>query len=187
MLLYICLAFAAVVAVVLILAALRPAEFRVERRLAMSAPPARPFAETNDFHRWQAWSPYEKLDPAMERTFTGPATGVGAAYAWSGNAKAGAGRITIVESQPAGRIRLKLEMFKPFAVTNLVEFTYVPTGDQTMVTWSMTGRCNLMFKVFGLFVDTDKLCGRDFEAGLAALKTIVEAPGPTVSRPAHPA
>jgi hypothetical protein len=175
MLIKILIAVAVVVVAFVVIVALRPSDFRVARSTTAAAPAPAVFAHVNDFHKWPAWSPYEKLDPAMTKTFDGAPTGTGARYAWAGNSKAGEGRITITESRPSDLIRMKLEFVKPFVATNDVAFTFTPDGDRTAVTWSMTGRNNFMFKAVGLFMSMDKMVGGEFEKGLADLKAVVEA------------
>ncbi len=172
---YILIALAAVVLLFLAIVAMQPAEFRVTRTATINAPPADVFPHVNDLHKWEAWSPWARLDPEMKLTYDGPAEGAGASYAWSGNNKVGEGRSTIMESRPNERVRLKLEFIRPFAGTNDVEFTFRPEGDQTSVTWDMQGRNNFMSKAFCVFVNMDKLVGGDFEKGLAQLKAVVEA------------
>ena len=159
--------------------ALRPSEYRVARRTTIAAPPSAVFAQVNDFHHWGAWNPWAKIDPAMQQRYEGSAAGVGAVYAWEGNKEVGEGRMTIVESRPHDRIRIKLEFLKPFAATSLAEFTFRPDGDRTDVAWSMTGDVNFVAKVVHLFMDMDKMIGGNFEKGLAAMKSVVEA-GPRV-------
>lgn len=153
----------------------RPDEFKVARSATMSASPATVFAQVNDFHNWEAWSPWAKLDPACKNSFSGAAAGKDAGFAWDGNNKVGAGRMTITDSQPPELVRIHLEFLRPFKATNTTEFTFRPQGGQTLVTWTMTGRNNLMSKVFGLFVDCDTMVGRDFEKGLAGIKAVAEA------------
>jgi uncharacterized protein YndB with AHSA1/START domain len=165
----------AVVIVVFVVVAIQPKEFRVARSTTMSAPPPAVFAVVNDFHEWQAWNPWGKIDPAMKQTFDGAPSGVGAIYAWAGNKEVGEGRMAIVESRPSERIRVKLEFFKPFAATNTAEFTFKPEGNQTSVTWSMFGEKNFMAKAIHLFMSMDKMIGGQFEKGLADMKAIVEA------------
>ena len=155
--------------------ATRPSDFRIERSLAMAAQPAVVFGHVNDLHRWDAWSPWAKLDPQMKVTYSGPAAGVGAVHAWTGNKKVGEGRMTITQSEPVKRIVLKLEFIKPFTATNMTEFTFTPQGGGTLVNWAMTGRNNFMMKLFGVLMNMDKMIGKDFEKGLAALKTVGEA------------
>jgi len=168
------LALAALIAVVLIVAAFQPAEFQVSRSTLISAPPAALFAEVNELPRWKNWSPYEKLDPAMKRTFEGPAAGVGAVYAWDGNSQAGAGRMTVTESQPAAKVAIRLDFSKPLEGTSDVAFTFAPEGGQTRVTWAMTGHNGYIGKIFCLFMNMDKLVGGQFEEGLANLKSLAE-------------
>ncbi len=168
------IALAAIVAVFVLIVFLQPSEFRIARAATISAPPALVFAHVNDFHRWVAWSPYEKLDPGMKKTYEGPPSGNGASYAWSGNSQAGEGRATIMESRPSDLIRIKLEFIRPLACTNTAEFTFEPAGGQTAVTWSLAGRNSFMGKAVGLFMNMDKMVGGQFEEGLAQLKSVVE-------------
>jgi uncharacterized protein YndB with AHSA1/START domain len=172
---YILIALAAVVLLFLAIVAMQPAEFRVTRTATINAPPADVFPHVNDLHKWEAWSPWARLDPEMKLTYDGPAEGAGASYTWSGNNKVGEGRTTITESRPNDLVRLKLEFVRPFTATNDVEFTFRSEGDQTSVTWDMTGRNNFMSKAFCLFVNMDRMVGGDFEKGLAQLKAVVEA------------
>jgi hypothetical protein len=132
------------------------------------------FEQVNDLHKWEAWSPWDRMDPNSKKTFSGPGAGVGASYSWVGP-KTGEGRMTLVESRPAELVRLKLDFVKPFKANNTAEFTFTVKGDQTVVTWSMTGRNNFMGKAFGLIMNFDKMCGGDFEKGLANLKSVTEA------------
>jgi hypothetical protein len=157
-----------------VVVAIRPSAFRIERTAKMSAPPSAVFAEVNDFHRWEAWSPWEKLDPNLKRSYEGAAAGTGSIYSWSGNNKVGQGRMTIIESRPSDLVRIKLEFMRPFKATNIAEFSFVPEGNETAVSWIMTGTNNFFLKAFGLFVSMDKLVGGDFEKGLAAMKSVVE-------------
>jgi len=153
----------------------RPDEFTVSRSATMATPLERVFPHVEDLHKWEAWSPWAKLDPEARSSFQGAASGEGAAMSWSGNRKIGEGRMTITQSQENEWIRLRLEFIKPFRATNTAEFTFKPKGNQTLVTWSMSGKNSFFFKVFGLFMDCDKMAGRDFEKGLAAMKAVVEA------------
>jgi hypothetical protein len=170
------LVLAAIVAVFVAVVAMQPSEFRVTRSATMSAPPSDVFAQVNDFHKWQAWSPWAKLDPAMKLTYDGAPAGTGAIYAWAGNSKVGEGRMTMTESHPSELITIKLEFMKPFKATHTAEFTFKPQGNQTVATWSMLGRKNFILKAFGLFMSMDKMVGGDFEKGLANMKSLVEAP-----------
>lgn len=164
------------VAVVLIMAAMRPDQFRIERSATIQASPERIFPFIDDFHRWQSWSPYEKKDPAMQRSFEGPSSGLGAAYGWNGNKDIGSGRMEISESTPSSRVCLKLEFFTPFKASNTAEFVLTPQGDATRVTWSMQGRSNFMSKLMGVVVNIDKMVGKDFEEGLLNLRALAEQP-----------
>jgi hypothetical protein len=163
------------VAVVLILAAFagfvatRPAEFSLVRSRTLAAPPEFVFGYVNDFHRWPEWSPWEKIDPAMKREFSGAAAGPGAAYYWNGNDKVGEGRMTITDSQPAKGLTIKLEFMKPFAATNTAQFDFAPSGTGTNVTWTMSGHNNFIAKAMCVFMSMEKMVGPDFEKGLAQL------------------
>jgi hypothetical protein len=169
---------AAVVVVFLIVVALQPADFKVERSATMRAPAPVAFAQVNDYSNWREWSPWEKIDPALKRQYEGPKAGTGAVYAWQGNKDVGEGRMTITESRPGELVRIKLEFFKPFAATNTVEFSFKPvaggTNQGAAVTWSMTGRNNFLSKAICLFVDMDKMVGGMMEQGLTQMKTVVE-------------
>jgi len=168
------LALAFIAIIFFIIIAGRPDEFVVSRSTIISAPPEKVFPHVNDLHAWEAWSPWAKMDPNAKNAYEGAASGVGAAMSWDGNKKVGAGRMTIIESAPSGLIRLKLEFLKPFRATNTAEFIFQPEGGQTIVTWSMSGRNNFFFKVFGLFMNCDQMIGKDFEKGLAAMKSVAE-------------
>jgi hypothetical protein len=175
MLKIILIALAVIIVAFVIVVALQPKEFRVARSATMSAPPSAVFAQVNDFHKWQPWNPWGKIDPAMKQTYEGAPAGVGAIYTWVGNNEVGEGRMTITESRPSELIRVKLEFFKPFAATNTAEFTFKPEGSQTAVTWSMLGEKNFMAKAIHLFISMDKMIGGQFEKGLADMKAVAEA------------
>ena len=166
---------AALVLIFIIVVAMQPAEFNVMRSAKLAEPPEKIFPHVNDLHLWEAWSPWAKLDPNAKNSFAGPASGVGAAMAWEGNCKVGVGRMTITESKASSLIRFRLEFEKPMKATNTAEFTFKPEGGQTVVTWSMAGRNNFAGKVFGLFMNCDKMIGGQFEKGLAQLKSVAEA------------
>lgn len=170
------ISLAVIIVVFLVVVALQPKEYRVARSASISTPPSAAFAQVNDFHKWAAWNPWGKIDPAMKQTYEGAPAGVGAVYTWSGNNEVGEGRMTIIESRPSDLIRIKLEFFKPFAATNTAEFTFKPSDSQTVVTWSMTGEKNFMAKAVHLVMSMDKMIGGQFEKGLADMKTVVEAP-----------
>src|SRR5439155_24076560 len=138
------------------------------RSAKIAALPSAVFAQVNDYHNWDAWSPWAKLDPDAKVTFEGPTSGAGSTFTWSGNDKVGAGRQTIVESVPDELVRIKLEFEKPFKATNTAEFTFKPDGEQTLVTWTMFGQNNFMGKTFSLISDCDKMVGSEFEKVLAS-------------------
>lgn len=167
------------VALVLILLAsvisFQPNEFKISRSVMIAAAPAKVFAHVNDFRDWAQWSPWDKLDPNMRRTYEGPESGVGASYAWVGNDQVGEGKMTIVTSQPPELINIDLKFIKPMEGDNLTVFTFSPEGEGTRVTWTMSGKCNFVAKAFHLFMDMEKMVGPDFEKGLAQLKSISEA------------
>jgi hypothetical protein len=154
--------------------ATKPDSFRVERSTSVQAPPEKLFELIGDFHRWGSWSPWEKLDPAMKKTYSGAASGPGAVYAWAGNGKAGEGRMEIVSAVPYSRIAIKLDFLKPFEGHNTAEFTMDPKAGATKVTWAMYGPQSYMLKVMSLFFSMDAMVGKDFEEGLAKMKAIAE-------------
>jgi hypothetical protein len=163
-----------IIIVLVVIVALQPADFRVARSTLVSAPPAAVFAQVNDFHKWNAWNPWGKVDPAMKQNYEGAPAGPGAVYTWTGNKEVGEGRMTITDSRPTDLVQMKLEFYKPFAATNTAEFTFVPEGNQTRVTWSMFGEKNFMAKAVHLFMNMDKMIGGQFEKGLADMKTAAE-------------
>ncbi|MGB5080611.1 MAG: SRPBCC family protein [Burkholderiales bacterium] len=162
------------IAALLSYAATRPDTFRVERAASIKAPPEKIFALVNDLRRWGSWSPWEKKDPAMRRTFGDATSGKGASYAWEGNKDVGQGRMEIAESVPPSRVRIKLDFVKPFEAHNLVDFTLEPKGESTQVTWAIHGPSPYVSRLIGIFVSMDSMIGRDFEAGLADLKAVAE-------------
>jgi uncharacterized protein YndB with AHSA1/START domain len=155
--------------------ALQPGEFRISRSATIAAPPEHVFAQVNDFHNWEAWSPWAKLDPESKVTFDGPSAGTGSIFTWSGNDKVGEGRMTITDSQPHELIQIKLEFKRPFEDTCATEFKFAPDGEQTLVTWTMSGQNGFMGKLFCLFMNMDDMVGSDFEKGLASIKSVAEA------------
>ena len=161
-------------ALLLFVISLQPATFHVERSISISSSPEAAFAQVNDFHAWSAWSPWEKMDPGMKRTYDGAPAGLGAKYAWVGNKQVGEGRMTIVQSEPA-KVAIKLEFLKPFAATNTATFTFVKTPTGNTTTWAMDGNNNFISKAFHLVMDMDKMIGPDFEKGLAGIKAAAEA------------
>jgi uncharacterized protein YndB with AHSA1/START domain len=159
---------------VLIFAATKPDVFRVQRSASIKAPPEKIFALINDFNAWPAWSPWEKKDPAMKRTLGTTTAGKGATYAWEGNKEVGQGRMEITEAVPSSKVALKLDFLKPFEAHNTVDFTLEPKGDSTNVVWAMQGPTPYFVKLVHVFMDMDKMVGKDFEAGLANLKAAAE-------------
>ena len=153
----------------------QPDEFTVLRSAKISAPPEKIFSHVNEIKKWDAWSPWAKLDPNCKMTYAGPPAGVDASHSWAGNKKVGEGKMTITGSRASEAIQLKLEFLRPFKATNTAEFNFKSASNQTEVIWSMTGKNNLFFKVFGLFMDCDTMVGKDFEKGLAGLKSAAEA------------
>jgi len=163
-----------VVAGVLIYASTRPDSFRVQRSASIKAPPQKIFPLIDDLKAWAGWSPYEKKDPAMQRSF-GPITaGKGATYEWAGDKNVGQGRMEILEAQPSNKVLIKLDFIKPFEAHNMAEFTLEPKGDTTLATWAIYGPSAYITKVMGLFFNMDTMIGKDFEAGLADLKAAAE-------------
>ncbi len=158
----------------IIAAALQPSHFEIARSIDIRNAPGKVFACVKELRRWEAWSPWEGLDPAMKKTFEGPPAGVGASYAWSGNNKVGEGRMTITDNLPDKRVQFRLEFLRPFKATNMSEFTFVQEGAVTTVRWSMSGTNYFMGKLFGLFMNMDRMVGRDFEKGLTKLKQLCE-------------
>lgn len=154
--------------------ATRPSTFRVERSLTMAAPAELPFGLVNSFGNWRHWSPWEKLDPAMKKSLDGPFAGPGAIYQWAGNDKAGEGKMTILESEPYSRIRIELEFIKPWPGKSFTTVTFEPAPEGVTVRWAMEGQNDFMGKAFSLFMDMDGMIGKDFEQGLATIKSLVE-------------
>ena len=161
-------------AALLIYAATKPDSFRIERATTIKAPPEKIFPLINDFHQWEAWSPWEKIDPALKRTYAGADNGKGAVYEWNGNKDIGQGRMEITESTPASKVALRLDFVKPFEAHNTVEFTLVPQGDSTTITQAMYGPSPYMSKLMTIFFSMEKMVGEKYEEGLANLKAIAE-------------
>lgn len=162
------------VVAILLYATTRPSMLVIARSTVIQAPPEKIFPMINDFHQWSAWSPWEKLDPAMQKTYSGPDSGKGAGYAWQGNKKVGEGTMEITDSAPPEHVTIRLEFIKPFAGHDITEFTLVPNGGATTVKWTMLGPNNYLAKLMGVFVNMDKMIGSDFETGLANLKAAAE-------------
>lgn len=162
------------IAFVLVLAATKPDTFRIERSATINAPPEKIFAVLSDFRRWTGWSPWENKDPAMKRSYSGADRGKGAVYGWEGDKNVGTGRMEIVEANTPSKLVIKLDFLKPFEAHNTAEFTMLPQGNATSVHWVMHGPSNFMSKVMHVFMNIEKMVGKDFEAGLANLKRLTE-------------
>jgi uncharacterized protein YndB with AHSA1/START domain len=162
------------VAVVLILASRKPDTLRVQRAASIKVPPEKIFALISDFHQWRGWSPYEDRDPNLQRSYSGAVSGKGAVYEWNGNKNVGSGRMEILDAPAPRKVVIKLDFLKPFEAHNTAEFTFVPQGDTTNVTWLMHGPAPLMSRVMQVFMNMDNMIGKDFAAGLANLKRITE-------------
>lgn len=169
------LGLVAVIVLFLAYAAMRPADFRVERSATLAASPASLFAQVNDHHNFNAWNPFLKLDPNVKNTYSGPASGVGAVCSWDGNSDIGAGSSTIIESKPGELVRMRMDWKRPMEGVATVDFTFRPAGDKTVVTWAMYGKNNFLGKVMSIFMDCDKMCGPPFEQGLADLGKVTSA------------
>ena len=170
--------FAAVILVavlaVLALAVTKPDTFQVQRSTTIQAPPEKIFPLIADFHRWPDWSPWEALDPAMQRSHSGAASGTGAVYVWDGNKAVGAGRMEVLGAEPPQQVKIKLDFVRPFEGHNTTDFTLAPQGAATTVTWTMQGPTPFVSKLMQVFVSMDRLIGKDFEAGLAKMKAVAE-------------
>ena len=165
---------AIIIVAILILAATKPGTFRIERTAVVNAPAEKVFPLIADFHQWLNWSPWEGRDPALKRTYSGAERGKGAVYAWEGNKNVGSGRMEILEAATPSKIVIKLDFLKPFEAHNTAEFTMLPQGAATKVVWVMHGPAPFMSKLMQVFMSFDNMIGKDFEAGLAKLKTISE-------------
>jgi hypothetical protein len=174
MLINILIGLAVIVVVFLVIVALQPADYRVTRSAQLTAPSEAIFSQVNDLKKWGAWSPWAKIDPDAKYTFEGPAAGKGAAMGWVGNSKVGEGRMTITDSRPNEMVQFQIEFFKPMAGVSIAEFAFKPQGNQTEVTWTMTGKNNFIAKAMCLFMNMDKMIGGQFEQGFANLKSLVE-------------
>lgn len=172
---YLALGLVIVVAALAGIVAMQPADFSIARSATIAAPAPVVFEQVNDFHNWDAWSPWAKLDPNMKQSYEGAPAGAGAIYSWNGNSDVGEGRMQILESRPQELIKIQLDFVKPMTATNITEFTFQPDGEQTAVKWSMTGHNNFIGKAFSLIVDMDEMLGAQFEQGLAQMKTAAEA------------
>jgi carbon monoxide dehydrogenase subunit G len=165
----------ALVLVLVVVVALQPSEFHVERTATVAAPPTDVFAEVNDFHKWDAWSPWAKLDPNAKVAFEGPPAGEGTVMTWAGNDEVGEGKMTLVESRPDELVKIKVDFVKPFEGSSSSQFAFKPEGDQTAVTWSMDAHHNFLDKAFCLVMNGKKMIGDDMEKGLAQMKQVAES------------
>ncbi len=175
MLLMIVVAMIAVLALVALVIASRPAQFRIERNAIVGAPPEVVHGIINDLSQWGQWSPYEGRDPNMKKSFEGPSSGPGAVYIWNGNNQVGEGKLSIVDTNPGRLVRMKLEFTRPFKCTNDVNFVIAPEPAGSRVSWIMDGKNNFVSKAMSLFIDMDKMVGTDFEHGLANLDRIASS------------
>ena len=169
------IALAAIVLVFLVVVAMQPSDFRVERTATIAAPPADVFAEVNDFHKWEAWSPWAKLDPAAKVAFEGPEAGQDAVMNWAGNDEVGEGKMKLTESRPSDLVKINVDFVKPFEGSIISEFTFKPEGDRTAVIWAMAGHHNFFEKALCLVMNGTKMIGDDMEKGLAQLKSVESA------------
>jgi uncharacterized protein YndB with AHSA1/START domain len=158
----------------LILATMRPNTFRVQRSIDIDAPPEKIYPLINDYKHWASWSPYEKVDPAMKRTFSGAPSGKGAVYEWDVNKNIGRGRMEIIDATAPSKIGIKLDFFSPFEAHNIAEFTMQPKGDVTNVTWAMQGPVPFMAKIMHMIFSMDRMVGGQFAEGLANMKAVAE-------------
>jgi uncharacterized protein YndB with AHSA1/START domain len=170
----IAIGLALLIAVVMVLATQQPDTFSVVRTTSVKATPDKVFAAINDFHNWDSWSPWAKLDPAMKTTYSGAASGPGAVYEWTGNSDVGSGRMEITEASAPSKVTIKLDFITPIEGHNMTTFDMIPSGEMTNVTWTMTGPMPFASKVMSVFTTMDALIGGDFEKGLATLKTVSE-------------
>lgn len=168
------IAVVVILAVIAGLAAMQPDTFTVTRSITIKAPPEKIIPLVNDFRNWQSWSPWENLDPNMQRTFSGAASGTGAVYAWQGNSDVGKGRMEIIGQELPFKVTVKLEFIEPIASTNITDFALVPKGELTTVNWTMNGPMMYLTKIMSVFTSMDKMIGKDFEKGLAQLKAVAE-------------
>jgi hypothetical protein len=162
------------IAAILVFAATRPDSFRIERSISIKAAPEKIFPLIDNFHQWESWSPWEKIDPAIKRSYSGADSGKGAVYGWQGNKDIGAGRMEIIESTPASKVVVKLDFIQPFEGHDMVDFVLERQGDSTKLTQAMYGPSPFIAKLMGLVFSMDKMIGQKYEEGLASLKAIAE-------------
>ena len=168
------LVLALAIVVVALLAARKPDNFRMERKIIINAPAEKIFAVFNDFHESKNWSPWEPIDPNIKLTFSGAEKGVGAVYNWDGNRDVGSGRQEIISVEPGRRVTIKINFYKPFKAENTVEFTMLPKDGGTETSWAMFGPQPFMGKVVSMFMDCEKMMNDQFDKGLANVKAYVE-------------
>jgi uncharacterized protein YndB with AHSA1/START domain len=173
------IALAAIIAIFLIVVALQPSEFHVERTATVAAPPATVFDQVNDFHKWDSWSPWAKLDPNAKITFEGPPSGTGTIMTWAGNNHVGEGKMTLTESRPNELVKINVDIVKPMEGSSTTEFAFKPEGDQTSVTWSMSGHQNFLAKAMCLVMNGKKMMSEIMDKGLANMKSVVEGASKT--------
>jgi hypothetical protein len=173
---------AVVIAAFVVVVALQPSHFSITRSATIAATPAAVFPHVNDLKKWEAWSPWAKLDPNMKTTYRGPSSGVGAVSAWAGNNDVGEGSMTITESRANELVRFRLEFVKPMEGKSTAEFTFKPHGNKTVVAWTMSGENSFLCKAIGLFMNCDKMVGDQFEQGLAQLAKVSESPAATIAQ-----
>ena len=169
------IALAAIVLIFVVVVALQPSEFQMDRSTTIAAPPADVFAQVNDFHKWEAWSPWAKLDPQAKVNFEAPPEGEGTVMTWSGNSEVGEGKMTLTESRPNELVKARVDMMKPFEGTSTSEFTFKPEGDQTAVTWSVAAHHNFIEKALCLVMGGKTMMSDLMEKGLAQMKSVVES------------
>jgi hypothetical protein len=170
----IAIGIAVVLAIICGFAATKPDSFTVVRSATIKAPPEKIAALVNDFHNWGSWSPWEKLDPNMKRTFSGAPSGKGAIYNWEGNSDVGSGRMEITDETLPNKVAIKLDFMEPFQSSNVTVFSFEPKGDLTTVTWNMNGPMPFVSKLMSVFMSMDAMIGKDFEKGLAQMKAVAE-------------
>jgi len=173
-LMYVAIALAVLIAIVLGLAVMRPDTFRVQRSIDINAPADKIFPLINDYRNWGSWSPYEHVDPDMQRTFSGAPSGKGSIYEWRGNKNIGHGRMEILDTATPSKIVIKLDFFSPFEAHNMAEFTMQPKGGATNVTWAMHGPVPFMAKIIHMFMNMDRMVGGQFQQGLVSMKAVAE-------------
>jgi hypothetical protein len=169
------LVLVALVLVFVVVVALQPSDFHVERSVTVDAPASKVSGEVNDFHKWEAWSPWAKLDPDAKVTFDGPQAGEGSVMTWAGNSEVGAGKMTLVESKPGKLVKIKVDFTEPFEGTSGAQFDFNPEGDKTNVTWSMNDDHNFLEKAMCLIMNGEKMVGEQMEQGLTKLKQVSES------------